>query len=88
MLDLKMFCKKIEPFVVYYKRLVKSYHNTTHKILKNEINSLLPQMPRIQNLGIITTLISNFIGLAYEGIFSFLHHRHNKTLHKAVICHG
>ena len=24
MLDLKTFCKKIEPFVVYYKRLIKS----------------------------------------------------------------
>ena len=84
MLDLKTFCKKIEPFVVYYKRLIKSYDNTTHNILKNEINLPLPQMPRIQKCGIITTLVSSFIGLAYEGISSFLHHRCNKALHKAV----
>ena len=30
MLDLKTFCKKIKPFVVYYKRLIKSYNKTLH----------------------------------------------------------
>ena len=84
MLDLKTFCKKIEPFVVCYKRLIKSYNNTMHNILENEINLLLPQIPRIQKCGIITTLVSSFIGLAYEGISSFLHHSQNKALHKAV----
>ena len=74
LLDLKAFCKKIEPFLVYYKRLIKSYNNTAHHILKNEINLLLPQIPRTQKCGIITTLVSRFIGLAYEGISSFLHH--------------
>ena len=34
--------------------------------------------------GIITTLVSSFMGLAYEGISSFLHHKQNKALHKAV----
>ena len=34
--------------------------------------------------GIITTLVSSFIGLTYEGISSFLHHKQNKALHKAV----
>ena len=29
-------------------------------------------------------LVSSFIGLAYGGISSFLHHKQNKTLHKAV----
>ena len=70
--------------LVYYKRLIKSYNNTTHNILENEINLLLPQIPRKQKCGIITTLVSSFIGLAYEGISSFLHHRRNKALHKAV----
>ena len=72
MLDLKTFCKTIEPFVVYYKRLIKAYNNTMHNILENEKNLLLPQIPRIQKCGIITTLVSNFIGLAYEDISSFL----------------
>ena len=34
MLDLKTFCKKIEPFVNYCIRLIKSYNNTTHKSQK------------------------------------------------------
>ena len=68
MLDLMMFCKKIEPFVLYYKRLINSYNNNTYSILKNEINLILPQIPRKQ-------LVSSFIRLAYEGISGFLHHK-------------
>ena len=79
-----MFCKKIEPFVLYYKRLIKSYNNTAHNILENEINLIIPQIPRKQKCGIITMLVSSFIGLAYEGISSFLHQKWNKALHKAV----
>ena len=75
MLDMKTFCKKIESFVIYYEMLIKSYNNTMHNILESVINLFLPQIPRIQKCGIITTLMSSFIGLAYEGISSFLHHR-------------
>ena len=50
MLDLMMFCKKVEPFVLYYKRLIMSCNNTAHKILKNEINLIPPQIPRKQNV--------------------------------------
>ena len=42
---------------------------------EKEINLILPQIPRKQKCGSITTLVSTFIGLAYEGISSFLHHR-------------
>ena len=34
--------------------------------------------------GIIMSLITGFIGLAYEGISSFLHHKRQKALQKAV----
>ena len=34
MLDLMTVCKKIEPFVLYNKRLMKSYNNTAHNILR------------------------------------------------------
>ena len=61
MLDLKTFCNKIKPFVIYYKRLINSYNNTVHNILEKEIKLLLPQV----------TLVSSFIGLVYEGISSF-----------------
>ena len=57
MLDLRIFCKKIEPFVIYYKRMIKSYNNTVHNILENETNLFLPQIPRKQKYGIITTCV-------------------------------
>ena len=55
-----------------------------HNILETEIKLLLPQVKRKQKCGIITTLVSSFIGLAYESISSFLHHKWNNVLHKAV----
>ena len=83
MLDLKTFCKKIKPFAIYYKRLINSYNITMHNILEKEIKLLLPQVQSRQKCGIITTLVSRFIGLAYEDISSFLHHKQNNALHKA-----
>ena len=46
MLDLMTFCKKKEPFVMYYKRLIKSYNHMAHNILENEINLILMQAPK------------------------------------------
>ena len=49
----------------------QNHINTTiYNILDNKIRPLLPQVSR-QKCGIITTLVSGFIGLAYEGISSF-----------------
>ena len=79
-LDLLAFCKKID----YYRKQVRFYNNTVHHILKNEIDLILLQLPAKLKHGIITTLVSGFIGLAYEGMSSFLHNRRNKALHKAV----
>ena len=44
----------------------------------------MPQLRRKQKCGIITTLVSSFIGLAYEGISSFLHNKRHAALHKVV----
>ena len=74
-LEIKAFCNKIRPFVTYYTKLLNSCNNTTHNILEKEIKLLLPQVNRKQKHGIITTLVSSFIGLAYEGICSFLQHK-------------
>ena len=74
MLDLRTFCKKIESFVIYYKRLIKSYNYTVHNILENEINLIQPQILGKQKHGIITMLVYSFIGLPIEGISGFLHH--------------
>ena len=84
MLELKAFCNKIRPFVTYYNKIINLYNNTAHNILEKEIKLLLPQVNRKQKCGIITTLVSSFIGLAYEGISSFLQHKCNNPLHRAV----
>ena len=38
LLDLLTFCKKIEPYVFYDERQIKSYNNTAYNILKNKID--------------------------------------------------
>ena len=72
MLELRAYCNKVKPFVTYYNKLINSYNTTAHNILEKKIKLLLPQVNRKQKHGIITTLVSSFIGLAYEGISSFL----------------
>ena len=62
MLDLMTFCKKTEPFVMYYKRLIKSYKHMAYNFLENEINLILPQVPRKQKCEIVTMLVSSFKG--------------------------
>ena len=84
MLDLLAFCKKIERYVHYYRKQTESVNNTAHLILKNGIDLILPQLLTKHKHGIIMTLVSSFIGLAYKGISSFLHNRRHKELHKAV----
>ena len=81
--ELKTYCNKIRPFVLYYRKLTNSYNKTAHNILENKIKPLLPQISK-QKCGIITTLVSGFIGLAYEGISSFLHQKCKNSLQKAV----
>ena len=82
--ELKMYCNKIRPFVSYYCNLIKSYNNTVYDILENKIKPLLPKMPG-QKHCIVTTLVSGFICLAYEGISSFLQGKHDTALKKAVL---
>ena len=72
LLELKTYCNKIKPFVTYYSKLIQSYNKTTYNILENEIRLLLPHVSKRQKHGIITALVSSFIGLSYEVISSFL----------------
>ena len=82
--ELKTYCNKIKPFVSHYSNLIKPYNDTVYNILENEIKPLLPQTPR-QKHGIVTTLVSGFIGIAYEGISSFLQRKCKNALQKAVL---
>ena len=82
--ELKTYCNKIKPFVSYYSKLLKSCNATVYNILTNEIRPLLPHISK-QKYGIVSTLVSGFIGLAYDGISSFLQRKHEDALQKAMI---
>ena len=84
--DIVVYCRKRIPFIHFYREQISSFNHTVHNILANEILLILPKFPktRKEKRGIIMSLISGFIGLAYEDISSFLHNRKHKDLHKAV----
>ena len=82
--ELKTYCNKLKPFVSYYFKLIKSYNNTVYDIIENKIKPLLPKKSR-QKCGSVTTLVSGFIGLAYEGLSSFLQRKQDNALKRAVL---
>ena len=65
---------------------ITSHNLTAHKILENEVNLILPKFHKEcrNKRGIFGAIISEFLGLAFEGISSFLHHKRYKVLQKAV----
>ena len=86
MKDIKHYCIKIALLIEYYRKQIAYYNQTAADILTNELALILPTFSRQdrQKRGIITSLITGFIGLAYEGISNFLHHKRQKALHKAA----
>ena len=66
-----------------YKHQVKYYEKTVYDILEKDIGLILPKFEdreknikqKHQKRQIISTLISGFIGLAFEGISSFLQYK-------------
>ena len=56
----------------FYKMQIDIHNKTTHHILKNEVDLILPKFPkgRKSKRGIFSTIISGFVGLAFEGISS------------------
>ena len=84
--EVKLHCIKIAPHINYYRKQIAYYNQMAIDILKNELALILPTFPKQdrQKRGIITSLITGFIGLAYEGLSSFLHHKKQKALQQAV----
>ena len=85
------YCMKIVPYAQLYQRQIQYYNKTAYDTLADDIGKILPQFPtdkRQRHGAILTTILggvtSKVIGLAYEGISSFLHHKRHKALHKAV----
>ena len=84
--NIKTYCIKIAPHIAYYRKQIGYYNQTATDILTNEIALILPIFNKNERhkRGIITSLVTGFIGLAYEGMSSFLHYRRQKALQKAV----
>ena len=78
---IKGYCIKIAPHIDYYKKQIEYYNQTAHDILTNEIALILPTFAKTERhiRGILTSLITGFIGLAYGGISSFLHYKKKKS---------
>ena len=84
--DMKNYCVKIVPYVDYYKKQIDYYNWTAYEIIANDFALIFPTFLKQerQKRGIVTSLITCLIGLAYEGISSFLHYKRQKALHKGV----
>ena len=70
---------------------IQYYNCTAYDTLTNDIGKILPTfLPdhRLKRVAILASILgsvaSSVIGLAYEGISSFLHHKRHKALHKSV----
>ena len=76
------------PICKIYQKQIEYYNKTTYDILEKEIGLILPTYNNKRNKRFIGTLLGNLtsgvIGLAFEGISSFLHHKRHRALTKAV----
>ena len=81
-------CKKIAPYVKFYQKQIPYYNKTAYGILEKEIELILPTYNNKRNKRftgtLLGSLVSGVIGLAFEGISSFLYHKRHKALTKAV----
>ena len=81
------YCMKIAPYTQLYQRQIQYYNRTAYDTLANDIGKILPKFPtdKRQRCGailasILGSVASKVIGLDYEGISSFLHHKRNKAV--------
>ena len=87
-----VYCKNIIPYIYLYKHQVEYYEKTVCDILEKGIGLILPRFEdrekninqRHQKRQIISALIYGLIGLAFEGISSFLQYKQEKALQQAM----
>ena len=84
-------CLKIVPYAQLYKKQIEYYKCTAYNALINNIELILPHFPTDHRhkrgailASVLGGIVSSVIGIACEGISSFLHHKRHKALHKAV----
>ena len=75
-------CRRIAPYVKFYKQQIDYYNQTSYNLLQNKIGLILPNFNN-RKKRFLTTILSivatKVIGLAFEGISSFLHHKRHKA---------
>ena len=78
-------CLRIASYIDFYKRQIAYYNITAYRIMKKDIGLNLPTFPmekRPKQGAILASVLggiaSSIIGLAYEGISSFLHQKDTK----------
>ena len=82
---------KIALYAQLYQRQIQYYNQTAYDTLTDDIGKILPKFPTDNRhkqgailASILGSIASKVIGLSYERISSFLHHKRHKALHKAV----
>ena len=79
--------RRIAPYVKFYKQQIDYYNWTAYNLLQNEIGLILPNFNNRKKrllTTILGTVATKVIGLVFEGILSFLHHKRHRALQKAV----
>ena len=80
-------CQNIAPYVNFYQKQIEYYNKTANNILEKGIGLILPTYGKRNKrfIGrVLESLASGVIGLAFEGMPSFLHHKKHKPLTKVV----
>ena len=80
-------CRRIAPYVKFYKQQIDYYNQTAYNLLQNDIGLILPSFNNRKKRFLTTilgTVATKVLGLAFEGISSFLYHKRHKALQKAV----
>ena len=71
-------CRRIAPYVKFYKQQIDYYNQTAYELLQNKIGLILPNLTNRKKRFLTTilgTIVTKVVGLAFEGISSFLHHK-------------
>ena len=80
-------CRRIAPYVKFYKQQIDYYNWTAYNLSQNKIRLILPNFNNRKKRFLTTILdavATKVIGLVFEGISSFLHHKRHKALQEAV----
>ena len=85
--NIQNFCSKIIPFIYYYKNQVETYNQMVYNILTKEIPLILPifKNNKKEKRGIITSLVTGFIGLVFEEFSSCVHNKGKNPYKKHLI---